>query len=91
MQSNKCSLIGKFTGKKRVILTKNREIMFEERPITRCSECGEMLCDGDTAYLLGERWYCTSCVDEAMTICRRRDYYSEEDYIEEEEYDDAEG
>ena len=54
--------------------------MFGSDSVTRCKECGEALYDGDTAYRLGERYYCTSCVDDALTVVRcgeDEDYFSE--------------
>ena len=67
---------------------KNRENMFDERPFARCSECGEPLYDGDTAYVLEERYYCTSCVDDGLVVCRREDEYEDENDYDYEAYDE---
>ena len=53
--------------------------MFGERPVARCRGCGEPLYDGDTAYVLDGRYYCTSCVDDGFTVCRRDEEYDEGD------------
>ena len=54
--------------------------MFASRQTARCEECGEALFDGDSAYLLGENYYCTACVDDSLTVVRHsgRDEYDKE-------------
>ena len=36
-----------------------------------CGECGDALVSGETAYLLGGNYYCTSCVGGALVVYRR--------------------
>lgn len=64
------------------------ENMFVPRCAVRCRECGETLYDGDMAYLIGGRYYCVSCVDDALVVCcdSKEDYHSDEDNT----YDDYE-
>lgn len=39
----------------------------EEKICGSCAECGDILREGDTAYFLGERLYCPSCVRSSLT------------------------
>ena len=55
--------------------------------IARCRECGEAIYDGDTAYKLGGRYYCTSCVDDSLTVARRDDYFDDDGY-DDDNYED---
>ena len=84
-QPNICSINRQIYQKKRGIITKIDENLFDNEKVARCRECGEALYDGDTAYLLGGKYYCVSCVDDSMTVCRKEDDgYVEDDYDSEE-------
>lgn len=28
-----------------------------------CADCGEEICEGDTCYCIGGKYYCKSCID----------------------------
>ena len=64
------------------------ENLFESELVARCRECDEPLYDGDTAYLIGGRYYCTGCVDDAFVVCRNKDDYSHDDDTDDEGYDE---
>ncbi len=53
--------------------------MFAEEAVVRCTGCGEELYDGDTAYLLDGKYYCTACIDDGFTVvrCDGSDEYDE--------------
>lgn len=50
----------------------------QNKPIAKCHQCGEVLSDGDTAYLLDDSYYCPGCVEEALVVCRPHNYYDYE-------------
>lgn len=46
--------------------------------IAKCRSCNELLLEGDLAYRLCDAYFCPECVDHALVVCRRDDYYDYE-------------